>query len=480
MENKSIKKNYLYNVAYQILIIILPVITTPYISRILGAENIGIYSYTLSITAYFISFGSLGIDLYAQREIAYYQDKKKEYTKTFWEIIILRFVTMSISICIFIISFARVGEYHIFYKILIIELIGKCFDISWIFKGLENFKKIVMRNFGIKILSILAIFMFVKTKEDLNLYFWIYVLSVILGNISLWLYLPMYIVKISIKDLKILKHIKPTISLFIPQIAIQIYTLLDKTMIGAIYEDKSEVGYYDQAQKIINMLLTVITSLGTVMLPRIANYYANNKKQEVSAYMQKSFNFVYLLAFPMIFGILAVSEKFVPIFFGNGYDKVILIMNVICPILLFIGLSNVSGTQYLLPIKRQKEYTISVVIGSIVNLCINSCLIWKNGAIGAAIGTIFAESTVTLIQFIFIRKDFEIKIILKLSKNYLISSIIMFIIIKFIGYINLSDLVLLIIQVILGAIIYLAILILLKDQFVVNTLKQVKTMFSKK
>ena len=474
MGKKSVKKNYLYNVTYQILLIILPLLTAPYISRVLGAESIGIYSYAISISTYFITFGSLGVDLYAQREIAYYQNNKKNYSKTFWEITILRAITMSISIFIFCITFANNGEYQVYYRILLIELIGKCFDISWFFKGVEDFKRIVLRNLVIKILSIIAIFTFVKTPDDLGLYFWIYVLSVILGNLSLWIYLPKYLCKVKIQSLKIFKHLKPTISLFIPQIAIQVYTLLDKTMIGAIYEDKSEVGYYEQGQKIINMLLTVITSLGTVMLPRIANFFANNKKDEVKSYMEKSFNFVFLLAFPMIFGIIAVAKDFVPIFFGPGYDKVVVLMSVISPILLFIGMSNVIGTQYLLPTKRQKEYTISVVIGSIVNLCINGCLIWNYGALGASIGTIFAEFTVTLVQIIIVRKEFEFKKIFKISINYIISSIIMFIVCKIVSVIPVNDIISLIIQVLTGVTTYGLVLVILKDKFVLNVFNQLK------
>ena len=191
----SVKKNYIYNLIYQILVIILPLITAPYISRVLGAENIGIYSYTTSISAYFILFGSLGISLYAQREIAYHQDNKKKNSKTFLEIIILRAITMLISITIFCVTFTTNGEYSFFYKILIIELIAQCFDISWFFSGLEEFKKTVIRNLIVKCISVVAIFLLVKTPEDLDLYFGIYVLSAFIGNISLWFYLPKYFIK---------------------------------------------------------------------------------------------------------------------------------------------------------------------------------------------------------------------------------------------------------------------------------------------
>lgn len=475
MNNKSITKNYLYNLTYQILVLILPLITAPYISRVLGAENIGIYSYTLSISAYFILFGSLGIALYGQREIAYKQDNTKEITKTFFEIVFLRIITTSISLIIFYFIFVvEKNLYNIYYKVLIIEIIASCFDISWFFQGLENFKKTVFRNILVKLISVICIFLFVKTSDDLIIYFLIYVLSVLLGNISLWFYLPQYLGKINIKEINIFRHVKPTIMLFIPQIAIQIYTMLDKTMIGAIIEDKSEVGFYEQSQKIVKMTLTVITSLGTVMLPRVASCFANNDKAKISGYMNKSFCVVFLLAFPIIFGILAISDSFVPVFFGVGYEKVSILMKVISPIILFIGLSNVIGNQYLLPTKRQKQYTKSVIYGAIVNIILNSCLIWKYGAIGASIGTVCAEFIVTSVQIYYIRNEFKLTNILISMKNYCISSFIMYIICICLDNIIINNLYSTIIQILVGSITYLLCLLLMKDNFVLEELKKIK------
>lgn len=469
---KSVTKNYIYNLIYQILVLILPLITTPYISRVLGAENIGIYSFTLSISAYFILFGSLGIALYGQREIAYNQKNKKKYSINFWEILLLRVITMTISLIIYYFIFARGTQYQIYYKILILEIIANCIDISWFFQGLEEFKKTVIRNMIVKLISIVCIFVFVKTPDDLHIYFWIYVLSILVGNMSLWLYLPKYLTKTRINELNLFKHLKPTVALFVPQIAIQVYTLLDRTMVGAIIPGKSEVGYYDQGQKIIKILLTVITSLGTVMLPRIANTFANGEKEKITNYMKKSFNMVFILAFPMIFGIIAISDAFVPIFFGQGYDKVSILMKVISPIILLIGLSNVTGTQYLLPTKRQKEFTTSVVCGAVVNFIMNMCLIWKFGAIGASIGTVIAELTVTLVQMYFVRKNFDFKKIIGLTKNYVISSLLMFIVCLIIGRIINNNLLSVIIQCAVGGLIYGIVLLVLKDNFVYEILNK--------
>ncbi len=471
---KSITRNYIYNLTYQILILILPLVTTPYISRVLGVENIGIYSYTLSISAYFILFGSLGIALYGQRELAYNQKNKKKYSLIFWEIVLLKIITMSISLLIFYFTFAKYGQYHIYYKILIIEIIGNCIDISWLFQGLEEFKKTVSRNIVVKLISIVSIFMFVKTSNDLPIYYLIYVLSILFGNISLWLYLPKFLEKIKIKDLNILRHLKPTLGLFIPQIAIQVYTLLDRTMVGTIVIDKSEVGYYDQSQKIIKIFLALITSLGTVMLPRIANTFASGEKEKLTSYMKKSFNIVFLLSFPLIFGIISVSDSFVPIFFGAGYEKVSILMCVISPLILLIGLSNVTGTQYLLPTRRQKEFTISVVCGAVINFILNLFLISEFSALGASIGTVIAELAVTSIQMYFVRNDFNLSKVFKLSKKYFISGVIMFVICLFVRRVLTNNLISMCAQVILGCFTYFTCLLFMKDEFIYEILNKVK------
>ena len=210
------------------------------------------------------------------------------------------------------------------------------------------------------------------------------------------------------------------------------------------------------------------------MMPRIANTFASGEKEKVTNYMKKSFNMVFLLAFPMILGVIAVSKSFVPVFFGQGYDKVAILMSIISPILLLIGLSNVTGTQYLLPTKRQKEYTISVVCGAIVNFIMNACLIWKFGAIGASIGTVIAELSVTLIQMYFVRKDFNLKEVFKLSKNYLISSIVMFIVCLFIGRFINNNLISTIVQVTIGGLTYGICLLILKANFIFEVLDRVK------
>ncbi len=475
MAKKSIAKNYLYNVAYEILAIIIPLITMPYISRVLGAEKIGVYGFTSSIVTYFILFGSLGVTLYAKREIAYVQDNVKERSKTFYEIFSLKFITLSLSMLLFYFSFCLNGEYTTYYKILVMVIIAYIFDISWFLQGMEEFKKTVVRNALIKIISTICIFIFIKNQNDLWKYFLIYSLSTLFGNISLLPYLSKYLVKVSFKELNIKKHLKPIIILFIPQIATQLYTVFDKTMIGLIIADKSEVGYYEQAQKIVKLLLTIATSFGTIMMPRIAATYAKGDDDKIKEYMNKSFSFILMLSFPLMFGISSISSHFVPVFYGNGYDKVIYLICIISPILVLVGLSNVTGTQYLLPTMQQNKYTASVISGAAVNFFLNYVLIKKHGAIGASIATVISEIMVTFVQFFLIRNQIKFTDVIKNSYKYFVASFIMFIVSMVIGYFINNNFISIITQGAISIITYFSVLIIMKDRLIfemINAIRQ--------
>ena len=304
MSKKSITKNYIYNMIYQVLTLILPLVTTPYLSRVLGAEGIGIYSYTYTIVTYFILFGSLGVALYGQREIAYAQENAEARKKIFIEIILFRFITIGIAIIAYFFLFINGKQYQIYYRILLLELIAGAFDISWFFQGMEEFKRTVTRNVLVRICSVSLVFVLVKNQEDLATFTLIYSLADLIGNLLLWLYLPQYLKGIKIKNINILQHLPQIMLLFIPQISNQLYKMLDTTMIGKLIQDKSEVGFYEQGQKVIRLLLTIITSLGVVMIPRVANTFANGDKEKINEYMKMSFRFVFFLAFPIMFGII--------------------------------------------------------------------------------------------------------------------------------------------------------------------------------
>lgn len=503
MAKKSIAKNYIYNMIYQVLILILPLVTTPYLSRVLGAEGIGIYGYTYSIVTYFILFGSLGVAMYGQREIAYAQENIEARKKVFFEIIIFRFITIAISSVVYYFFFMKGAEYQIYYQILLLELIAAAFDISWFFQGMEEFKRTVTRNVLVRICSVSLVFILVKTKEDLAKYTLIYSLADLIGNLSLWLYVPKYIKGAKVKNINVLRHLPQITLLFIPQIANQIYKILDTTMIGTLVSDKAETGYYEQGQKVIRLLLTVVTSLGVVMVPRMASTYASGDNEKIKSYMKMSFKFVFFLAFPIMFGIMSVSKAFVPVFFGSGYDKVVILINVISPILILMGMGNVLGTQYLLPTKRQKEYTISVTIGVFVNFILNYFLIKQYASIGASIATVLSELVIVIIQFQYIKKDIPFKSLVEMAWKYFTSGIMMFAVCFAVrcilnlnainsGLINVANsisieekyflnIISIILQVIVGVITYFGMLIVLKDDYVFKFIDKIKSkLFNKK
>lgn len=502
MAKKSITRNYIYNMVYQVLILILPLITTPYLSRVLGAEGIGIYSYTYAIVTYFILFGSLGVAMYGQREIAYAQDNPEKRKQVFIEVAIFRVITIAIATVVFYFIFANGNEYQIYYKILVLELIAAAFDISWFFQGIEEFKKTVTRNVLVRICSVSLVFILVKNSEDLAKFTLIYSLADLLGNLSLWLYLPKYLKGIKIEYINIKRHVPHIVLLFIPQIANQIYNILDTTMIGWLVQDKSETGFYEQGHKVIRLLLTIVNSLGVVMIPRMANAFANNDKKQINAYMKMSFNFTFFLSFPIMLGIISISKEFVPIFFGAGYDKVNYIIYLLSPMVLLMGLANVLGTQYLLPTKRQKEYTTSVTIGVIVNFILNYILITIYQSIGAAIATVLSQLIVDALQYRHVKNEISIKDLIKLSWKYVTSALVMFTICLGITILLNTNMVSsritiiaknlemnkdyiyncisIVTKIVLGAISYVVMLIILKDTYINSFLNKIRNRFLKK
>lgn len=473
MARKSIAQNYIFNLIYQMLTIVLPLITTPYLSRVLGAEAIGVYGYTLSIVTYFVLFGSLGIAMYGQREIAYVQNDKEKQSKVFWEMAVIKIITLTLAAITFYATFCIRGDYTIYYQILLLELLANFLDITWYFQGIEDFGKTVVRNLIIKILSLLCIFIFVKTQADLWKYLLIYTLANVLGNATMWMYIPKLLAKIPFQQLEFKKHIKPIFSLFIPQIAIQIYIVLDKTMIGSITNNMEEVGFYEQAQKIVKTMLLLITALGAVMNSRIANAFAEQKKEEIKKYLLQTFRNVWFLSLPAVFGIIAISAKLVPWFYGEGYEAVIPLINATAPILIAIGLNNVSGNQYLIQTGKQKKFTISVTVGAVVNVILNYTLINLIGTVGAVISSIVAEFSVLTVQLLYIKKEINILEIGKSSIKYFISSLVMFIVVACLANKMEISITNTCIQVLVGAIVYIVGLILLKDKFITDIINQI-------
>ena len=469
-KKKSVKINYFYNLIYNLLTLLLPLLTTPYLSRVLRVENIGIYGFTNSIVTYFVLFGCLGTTLYGQREIAYVQDDKEKQSKVFYEIFFVKLISMFISILLYGFSFCLDGKLSLYYQILLIYLVANVFDISWYLQGIEEFDKTVIRNLIVKVLSIILIFVLVKKPDDLWIYFTIFAGSELLGNITMWIYVPKYLNKPNFKKLNLKKHLKPILMLFIPQIAIKVYTVLDKTMIGVISGNMNDVGFYEQGQNIVRALIVIITAYGTVMASRIAYTYKNSDKKETIKYLKSSFRFSWLLGIPLMLGTIAVADKLVPWFFGDGYAPVSNIIKFTSPLIIAIGLNNVLGMQYLVPIGRQKDFTTAVVIGALSNFVLNNILIRLFGTIGAVIASVLAETIILIYELYVTRKEFNWLMIFNGIFKYLIAGIIMFIVIYNIELHLGVSLLNTFIVFIIGVITYFIMLLLLRDSYILDNL----------
>ena len=326
MRRKSVKLNYIYNVVYQVMLLVMPLAVAPYLSRVLKPDGVGTASYVESIVSYFSLFAAMGIPTYGQREISYVQGDAVKRSAVFWNTKILEFCSSSVAILVYVTFAMLQREMTTLYLILTLNLVSVFWDVTWFFQGMEEFGKTVARNTVIKLLQIMYIFLFVKSKDDLPLYLMGLGLFTVLGNLSLWAYLPKLIVKVPLRELRPFRNINVVWSLFIPTIAIQIYTVLDKTMIGMITGSSAENGYYEQAIKISRMLLAVVTALGTVMVPRIGNHFSKGEMDEVRRLMYRGYRFVWFLGIPLCLGAIMVavpwhhhgSREFCPMVFWRG------------------------------------------------------------------------------------------------------------------------------------------------------------------
>ncbi len=473
MAKKSIKLNYIFNVAYQILTLITPLITAPYLSRVLQPDGVGRVSFVESIVSYFSLVAIMGISTYGQREISYVQDDIEKRSKVFWNTKILGFCISGITIFVYLVfALFQKGNTSI-YLILTLNLVSNFFDITWFFQGMEDFVKTVTRNAIFKIIQIIYIFSFVKSKEDILLYVLGVGLFATLSNISLWAYLTKYIKRVPLSGLQPFKNFKVVWSLFIPTVAIQIYTVLDKTMIGLITDSSYENGYYEQALKISKMLLALVTALGTVMVPRIGYLFEKGSKEDIQRYMYRGYRFVWFLGIPMCLGIIMSAGNFVPWFFGEGYDKVVPLLQILSLLILAIGINNVTGIQYLIPTKKQNIFTMTVIIGAITNFCLNMILIYFFKSIGAAIASVTAETVIAVVQLIIVRKELSPLHVLKEGIHYFIAGIIMVCVLIPITKLLTPSVFHSIVIALSGALVYFLVLLIEKDEFLILNIKMI-------
>lgn len=471
MQQKRIFKNYFYSVLYRMLDILIPLVTAPYLSRVLEPGGIGAYSYTNSVASFFILFASAGINIYGQREIAYVQNNKEKVTAVFKEICCLKIALTAVTSAIYCcVTFWNV-TYGPLYRILLITVIANGLDISWFFQGMENFKITAIRNSVIRLIGVVLIFVFVKAPEDLLLYTLLCSVPILLGNLSLWIQLKGYLCHQKLDWKRLKTHFRPIFALFIPQIAIEVYTVLDKTMLGTLIPSIEEVAYYEQSQKIVKVGIRFLTAFGGIMLSRASNAFAEEGERGLKQSVSFSFRFTFFLGIPIMLGVAGISGTLVPWFFGPGYEPVSRLILIASPLVMCIGFSNIIGLQYLLPANQQKVYSISVIAGALANIVLNFLLIPRWAALGASIASVFAEGIVAVIQVCFTFKALPYAKYIKAGLKNILAGLVMLCIVLLVGNV-MSGPIGTGVQIAAGVLTYFFALLCMKDQFVIHMIKK--------
>ena len=469
-QTRSMTSNVLYNMLFQLFTTFLPVITTPYLSRTLGLAQSGVYSFVDTIVTLFTIFGAIGTSLYGCRKIAYVRDNEKELSKATYEIIILKLFLLIPVLAIYILLYCISGQYSIYFIINVLTIIGSAIEISWFYNGIEDFKSVTIRNFIIKIIFVICLFIFIKSPSDLGKYVTLVCVSNFLGNLSMWLLLRKYIKPFKEeKDIHPFKHLKESFVLFIPQSANYIYSLADKAMLGYLTPTLDNVGVYDYAFRIVRMLFGLLQSLGYVLLSRIANLNANNRQDDIKLYINKSISFSLFLGFPMMFGLIGIANTFVPFYLGSEFLEVSKVIVVLSPLVVLTAFNSILGTQLLLAVKKDREYTIATVLGAIINVVLNFALIPILGIYGACITSLLSEFIVMLIQLHYAKKYVKFTELIKNNYKAFIAALIMFVVCKFLGLMNLNLIILVIIQIGVSVIVYFLLELLFRDKICIET-----------
>lgn len=405
---KQQNKNFVLNVGYQLLMYLFPLITAAYVSRALGAECIGVYSYVNSIVTVCGMFCLLGISNYGNREVAKVRDNGLKLSEVFSSVYTLQLLLSSGVLLIYLFTvFLAPISYRLIFIIQIFHILSVTSDVTWLFFGLEKFKITLTRNFIVKFVSMLFIVIFVKSESDLWIYALIMSLSSFLSQ-GFLLLLSRKVVNFRLSSFKAAtNHLKSCCILFIPVIAFNIYRIMDKTMIGAL-STKAELGFYENAERVINIPIMIISALGTVMMPHMA-YSIHNKGEDYKKTIRFSMKLALNIASFSALGLVVVGKDLAVLLFGidylySGYLIIILACTIVAS-----AWSNVIRTQYLIPNSMDKIYVVSTIIGAVINLIFNIILIKKFGAVGACVGTILAEYSIVVYQTIHVHKYLEIK-----------------------------------------------------------------------
>lgn len=392
MNEKSLKENILYQSVYQAIMLVIPLIISPYVTRRLGAPALGLYGFTYSIAYYFVMVSMLGIMRHGQRAIAVARGDEKELRIVFWSIYFLHLIiSIAVVVLYYIFVLVFVMDNKIIYLLQGLYVISSIFDITWLFYGLENFKSVIRRNLIVKLLELILILTLVKTPNDLSLYTLIMSCSVLIGQAIL---VPTAIVQISpikVSKADMIPHIKPMLVLWISVLAASMYTVFDKTLIGLMSET-SNVAFYEYADKIVRVPVFLLATISTVTYPRMCNLVAKNSyTDQQNEIFNNSLVLTAFVGFASISVLISSSADFSALYYGEAFLSTGRIMQFLSPIIILISIGDIIRTQIMIPRKMDKEFVVCICINAIVNLILTAILIPLIGVYGAVIGTICAE-----------------------------------------------------------------------------------------
>mgnify|MGYP000160343716 FL=1 len=482
MKINSVKINFVLNTTRMLLGMVFILLTTPYVTRVLGAESLGKVEYINSVITYFLLFTALGVPNYGLREVARYREDKNKLSKVVFELGIILFITTTIGYIVLLLFLynTKLLELKNLVLIMSINLIFTNIGFEWFYQGIENQIYITIRYIIVRLICLILLFFLVKNSNDYLKYGFILVLINSGSNILNFINLRKYISfkEIEFKELEILKHIKPILIIFSASLAVSIYLQLDIVMIGNI--DKSAVALYNVPNKIIRLILTTVTTLGVVMLPRISNSYQKNDIENYKKYLNYSLNYILMISLPALCGTLLLSKNIILIMAGEKFLSSVNTMNILVVIIFIVGIAYFLGYQLLYPRGLERYYTYSVITAAIVNFIFNYIMIPKYLQNGAAMGTVIAESIGVIMMLYFSRnmlKEIEFFAIKRLK--YFIASLIMGIVVYIITLQNLGNILTVIYSIIVGVIVYFFILFIMKEEYTQEGMKLLKGKFKK-
>lgn len=455
LQPDSAKKNFAFQIIYQTVILVIPLIVSPYLTRTMGSTALGAYTYTYSIAYYFVVFAMLGINKHGQRIIAQRRNDPEKLRTTFWSLYFIHAIASILSLAFyFVYVFVICDSDREIALIQGVYVFSATLDITWLFYGLEKFKIVSIRNAIIKVIETVCIFVLVKSPSDLREYTLIMTLSICLGQAVM---LPQAVSAISpIRFSKgdLVEHIKPLFTLFAAVVAATLYTMFDKTLLG-ILSTKENVAFYEYSDKIVKIPRTFITVIGTVLFPKACRYAAANDKKGMKNAMDNCLIVTYFIGFAAFFGLFSVADLFATIYYGDEFAFCGTVMMSMCPLILIIGIGESVRSCYIYPLKRDTAMVIILTANAVINLMLSSLLIPKIGIYGAVAGTIAAELCGLICEMCICRKYITFKSFFERGVPFAAIGLIMFIVIRIAENFMEISVSSLLIQMLIGASVYL-------------------------